>query len=57
MWLYGEVEMGPRNKADGHFTAPRLRIGSSAVEQLTLNQLVVGSNPARCTKITYPMDG
>lgn len=27
-----------------------LGIGSSAVEQVTLNHLVVGSNPARCTK-------
>ena len=27
-----------------------VRIGSSAVEQVTLNHLVVGSNPARCTR-------
>lgn len=31
-----------------------VRIGSSAVEQVTLNHLVVGSNPARCTKKDSP---
>ncbi len=36
-----------------HHTA--VRIGSSAVEQVTLNHLVVGSNPARCTRTRSPI--